>query len=82
MPGGSTAECAGSSKPTLGWQRTLLMGKQDMHLIYKVRKVLCVWAWVGVCGRGGNRRQKRSYLDSGTPSVKSTPFGSKFVDHC
>lgn len=38
---GSTAECVGSSKPTLGWQRTLLMGKQDMHLIYKVRKVLC-----------------------------------------
>lgn len=43
---------------------------------------VCVGVGVGVSVRGGNRRQKRSYLDSGTPSVRSTPFGSKFVDHC
>lgn len=62
MPGGSTAECAGSSEPTLGWQRTLLMGKQDMHLIYKVRKVLCVWAWVWVWVYVGGIGDRRGHI--------------------
>lgn len=37
---GLTGQRAGSSKPTLGRQRTLQMGKQDMHLVSKVGRVL------------------------------------------